>query len=94
MNGQHPDVPIIGQTRQIVITDTRVISPNVVELRDNGLGMGDSIAHLRLVDPLKQRAYLVPLVEHQLDTLGSQVSGILTHVNPTDYPGGTHDNEH
>ena len=88
MNGPRPDVPIIGQTGRVMVTDMRVILPNDVQILDGGLLGGPSIAHLRVVNLARGQAWLVPLIEAQLDTLGSQVSDVLTTHNPTDYPRG------
>lgn len=69
MNHQRPDVPIIGQQQRVLINDHRIIAPNTIELTPNGYGMGDSVATLRVIDPLNARIYHVPLIRAQLDEM-------------------------
>lgn len=77
-------VPIIGQQPRVVITDHRIIAPNSVELIDNGLSMGDSVAHLRIMDPLKGRCIMVPLVIGQLEQLASALTELVIDLSKRD----------
>lgn len=72
-----PDgIPIIGQQARVVITDHSIIAPNSVEVIDNGLSMGDSIAHLRIMAPLKAECIMVPLVRDQVRALADRLLAI------------------
>lgn len=72
-----PDgIPIIGQQPRVIIADHRIVTPNSVEAIDNGLSMGDSIAHLRIMVPLKAECIMVPLVRGQVRALADQLLAI------------------
>lgn len=80
----HPsDLHLPGQQLRVSISDQRIIAPNAVEIIDNGLSMGPSIASLRVMDPLKGRAYYVPLTIQQVDELSRHLLVIM---------GEAHDN--
>ena len=86
MNGDQLHLPPGAQVTRVPITDTRVIVPNTVELRAGGLDIGTSIAHLRIIDPLRQRAWWVPLNQAQVIALSDQASEVMHRQGTTDQP--------
>lgn len=91
MNDHMGDVPIIRRPARVTIADHRIIVPNNIELLPGGLGIDDSVAHLRASAPLLAKAWWLPLNEAQLDALGSSINQVLMQVNPHDYPRSNHD---
>lgn len=76
MNDHMGDVPIIRGPARVTIVDHRIIIPNNIELLPGGLGIGDSVAHLRASAPLLAKAWWLPLNRQQLDALGASIDGI------------------
>lgn len=89
-----PDGAPLVDPRRVTIVQFDVVAPNIVELVANGLDLGDSVAHLRVTNPLKASQVWVPLLMQQVDELAQAFVGLLPHLTITDVLEGNNHGEH
>ena len=91
MSAHMPDVPIIGRTQQVMVVHIEVVVPNMIEVVSNGLDAGNSVAHLRITNPVQQKAYWVPITEEQCAILAEQLTVMSAqHIERQSQQRGNH----
>lgn len=78
-----PDVPIIGRPQMALIPDVRIVTPNSVEVSDNGLDCGQAIGHIRITNPLMGKQWRVPVTANQVQELLAQLTQLWSAPLPT-----------